>query len=178
MILNKTHPHMKKILYLLIALMGLGIWSCKPSEKNYRAAYERTMARDSTRTDFNETVYGRYRREIKEVPAFNENDTVNVKTTRVWVVKNEGALNEQLKKYCVIIAEFKQLLNARSIRDRFKEGGYPGAFIVQTPEPYYYVVAAAYTDLSEAVTLTDKLRRDTPVRMKAPCPYILMPSTL
>ena len=112
------------------------------------------------------------------IPIFNENDTVNVKTTRAWVVKNEGALNEQLKKYCVIIAEFKQLLNARSIRDRFKEGGYPGAFIVQTPEPYYYVVAAAYTDLSDAVTLTDKLRRDTPVRMKAPCPYILMPSTL
>lgn len=171
---------MKKITYILVALVAVSLWACKPTEENYRAAYQRTMARDSVRTEFNETIYGKYRREVQDYRAIDKNDTANVKTTRVWLVKDEDSpvLNEQLKKYCVVIAEFKQLLNAKSIRDRFHDAGYPAAFIVQTPEPYYYVVAASYSDLAQAQSLIQKLLQDTPVRLKTPCPYILVPAHL
>ncbi|MDO5395839.1 MAG: SPOR domain-containing protein [Bacteroidales bacterium] len=171
---------MKNFLYIILVsgviMLTMAAVSCKPSEKNYRAAYERTMARDSARTEFNETVYGRYRRQVREIPVFTESDTVKVRTTHVVV--SEGVPREAMKRYCVVIAEFKQLLNARSIRQRFIDGGYPSAFIVETPEPYYYVVAGAYNELPEAMGLCDSLRRNSPVPLKAPAPYLLKPSQI
>ena len=169
---------MKKLIFMAIALLALGFVACKPTEKNYRAAYERTMARDSARTPFEETIYGRYRRDVKTIPMVNGTDTVDVHLTRVYLTPGDGVMREYLKKYCVVIAEFKQLLNAQSIRDRFKEAGYTHAFIVQTPEPYYYVVAASYPDLNDANTLIAHLSHDTPVTLRKPCPYILVPSQL
>lgn len=168
---------MKRLSLLLIITAGL-LWGCKPSEKNYKEAYERTMARDSVRTEFNETVYGRFRRDVKEYRTVSNGDTADVRSTRVWVVPDEGTPNELMKKYCVVVGEFKQLLNARSMRDRFKDGGYPGAFIVQTPEPYYYVIAVSDRDLPIALSTIDKLKKESPLPLKSPTPYILVPSTL
>lgn len=167
-----------KILYLLPVLAVALLWSCKPSEKNYKEAYDRTMARDSVRTEFNETIYGRFRRDVKEYQAVSDNDTVNVRTTRVWVVADEGVSGQQMKKYCVVVGEFKQLLNARSMRDRFNAGGYPNAFIVQTPEPYYYVIAASDTQLPIAMSFTERLKKESPIPLKLPCPYILVPASM
>ena len=169
---------MKKLILMAIALIALGFVACKPTENNYRKAYERTIARDSVRTPFEQTIYGRYRRDVQTIPMHAGTDTVNVHSTRVYLTDGEGARREQMRKFCVVIAEFKQLLNARSIRDRFKAAGYADAFIVQTAEPYYYVIAASYPTLADALTLKNHLTQSTPVALKAPCPYILVPTQL
>ena len=170
---------MKKTLYLMLALMLCGIVGCKPSEKNYRAAYEKTMARDSLRTDFDQTIYGRYRRQVRDIELTNANgDTVEARTMRVVVTQNGGGVKESLKKYCVVVAEFKQLLNANSMRTRFNDGGYPGAFVVHTAEPFYYVLAGSFDNLSDAESLVATLRQKSPVALKAPAPYILIPSQI
>lgn len=151
---------------------------CKTSEKNYREAYERTMARDSSRTDFDQTIYGRHRREVREGTIAQGTDTVATRRVRVTVTPDEGALNEQLKKYCVTVGEFKQLFNARSLRDRIRDAGYPGAFIVQTAEPYYYIVAESTADAAAATAAVTKLRANPPFPLRAPAPFILLPAQL
>lgn len=152
---------------------------CKTSEKNYREAYERTIARDNERADFDDTVYGRYRRDVKTTPTVTASgDTLDVRSTYVTVTPDGGGIPENLKRYCVVAAEFKQLFNARSVRQRFVDGGVPGAFIVQTREPFYYVVAGSYSDFAEAEALLQKLKTTAPLPLKPPSPYILSPSQI
>lgn len=167
---------MKQILILLSASMLLVMFGCKTTEKNYREAYERTLARDSSRTDFDETVYGQYRRDIREIPVFTESDTVNSRLVKVTVTEGGGAIPEDLKQYCVIAAEFKQLFNARSMRERLVEAGIPGAFVIQTKEPFYYVVAGSYAALPDALALLRRMEKNPPFRLPAK-PYLLTPES-
>lgn len=169
---------MKKLLYAVlgIVLMSGVLVSCKTSEKNYRQAYERTMARDSARTSFDETIYGRYRRQARTENVKVGDDTVSMQRITVYVNREGGAVRENLKRYCVVAASFKQLFNARSVRQRLVDNGYPGAFIVQTKEPYYYVVALSTTDLAQAREALGKLTTQPPFPLKEP--FILRPTGL
>lgn len=176
---HKTTETMKLSKILMIAALGMtvasALQSCKTTEKNYREAYERTMARDSDRTEFESTVYGRYRRQVSDVPMEYGGDTVTARRTMVSVTKDGGGLRENLKKYCVVAGEFKQLFNAQSMRNRLVDNGYPGAFLVQTREPYYYVLAGSFADMKAAMELKAKLTDTPPFKLKAPAPYILLP---
>lgn len=171
---------MKTRILLITALaLAAALTGCKTSEKNYREAYERTIARDNERADFDETVYGRYRRAVKSTPTVTESgDTLDVRSTFVTVTPDGGGIAENLKKYCVVAAEFKQLFNARSVQRRLVDGGVPGAFIVQTREPFYYVVAGSYSDFAEAEALLQKMKTASPLPLKPPSPYILTPSQI
>lgn len=164
---------MKKIIFL-ISVCILVLSGCRTTEKNYREAYERTLARDSSRTDFDETVYGRYRRDIREVPVFTESDTVNSRLVKVEITPDGGAIPENLKQYCVVVAGFKQLFNARSMRERLVDAGVPGAFVVQTREPFYYVVAGSFSAFPDAIALLRRMEQKPPFRLPEK-PYLLTP---
>lgn len=169
---------MRKLIYLMALLLAAGMLSCKTNEKNYRQAYERTMARDSARVDFDQTVYGQYRRQERQERVVSAGDTAQVTVRRVNVTPDQGVAESDMQKYNIVVAGFKQLLNAKSMRDRIKDGGYQSAFVVQTPEPYYYVVAATSASLADAQQILQQLRAQSPVAMRSPNPYILVPTQL
>ena len=170
-------------LHAIILLTALAftilIPSCKPSEKNYRKAYERTMAaRDSSDTDFDETIYGRYRKQLVSTPVIVGNDTLDARTQNISVTPDGGGINESIKPYMVVIGGFKQLFNARSLRERLLDLGYPGAFLVQTAEPYYFVVAKACTTPEEAIATIKVLKANPPIPMRNGFPWVLQPARL
>lgn len=169
---------MKKIMYCLAAIVTICtlVTGCKTTEENYRRAYERTMARDSARAELGETIYGRYRSQTRPGSITVNGDTIATQIIRVAITPKTGGIKEYIKRYCIVAAEFKQLFNATSMQERLQNGGWPGAFIVQNPEPYYYVIAASTDDADRAAVLLDSLKTTSPVRMRAPAPYILQPT--
>lgn len=167
---------MKKILYVaLVALVASTvITGCKTSEKNYREAYERATAKnDRDVTDFDKTIYARYRNQTREQQLEVDGKAVPVKLVQVRVTNDGGGIPEWLKAYSVVVAEFKQLFNANSMRKRFAEAGYPRTFLVENAEPYYYVIVESTNDLAAAATLCDSLKASSPLPLKADFPYIL-----
>ena len=158
---------------LTVALL-CALASCKTTEKNYREAYERASAQDSMRLSFDETIYGRHRRAVINQQLVMGDDTVNVRRISVRITKDGGGIRENLKAYCVVAGEFKQLFNARSLRERLVGHGYPGAFLVETAEPYYYIVAASYDNLSSARSTLDSLIMRPPFRLPGK-PFIMLP---
>lgn len=168
-----------KAILIFCLLMGLAFTGCKTTEKNYRDAYEKALNSNENRADFDDTIYGRYRRAVRTNDAVTATgDTVSIQSTYVTVTPDGGGIAENLKKYCVVAAEFKQLFNARSVQQRLTDGGIPGAFIVQTREPFYYVLAGSFATLNEALALQEQLRKSSPLPLKAPAPYILSPSQI
>ena len=160
-----------RYLLIILTLMCL-MTSCKTSEANYRAAYEKAVAARDTDSD-DATVYGGASRQLRQSYMINGNDTVAVSVKMVTPVAEEGKAAPAIKKLMVVAGQFKQKFNAASLCRRLAEAGYHDACVVQTSEPYYYVVCASFDSLPEADAALNKLKKKAPVPMKAPIPFIL-----
>lgn len=170
---------MKKSAYIFLAYIFIvflvTLAGCKTTEKNYREAYEKAITADTTRTPFEETIYGAQRRAVRNGKIAIDGDTIPMQMIAVSVTADGGGIPEMLKNYCVVAASFKQLFNAWSVRDRLVDGGYPGAFIVQTTEPYYYVLALSTDTATAAVAALRKLQATPPFPLRAPAPFLMLP---
>ena len=161
----------------LLAIMA----SCKTTEKNYREAYDRTVAApaDSTRLDFEDTIYGAQRRSIREVAMRSGEDTVMTKVQRVaMTVESVQGREIVMSRYNVVVGEFKQEFNACSMCERLVNLGYPSAFVVNNVEPYYYVVIGTCDKLADAVALCKQVSQKPPFALKQGLPYILQAAQL
>lgn len=168
---------MKKTYFVIIlALTGAvaTLTGCKPNEKNYREAYEKAIAKnDRNVTEFENTIYSRYRRQVTMSTVQSGDSVVPTKVIPVRITPDGGGIREWLKKYSVVVGEFKQQFNANSMRKRFVDAGYARTFLVENGEPYYYVVVDSSNDIEPIVTITDSLKITSPVSLKDGFPYIL-----
>lgn len=163
------------LLILAAAMISAILAGCKTSEANYRAAYEKAVASRADRDSLEQTIYGRHRLGMGSKMAFADGDSAVVKTQRVRVTDGGGGVREWLKAYNVVAGQMKQRFNALSLRERLADNGFPRAFVVETAEPYYYIIVDAYPSEAEAVKACADLRRrtDLPVAMRPPLPFVL-----
>lgn len=152
--------------------------SCKTTEANYKAAYERAVERKNEGID--STVYAAIRREAKpSVIALDGGVQLPLVTEHVSVTPDNGNTSVALRRYCIVAGKFKQIFNARSMRTRLaSSGNYPDAFIVQTREPLYYVIAATADTPQDAAAALQKVRNDQTLMLCEPLPWVLQPASL
>lgn len=170
--------HLSSLQALAILLLAaMAFTSCKTTEANYRAAYEKALAGRDSVPGYESTIYGKYRRQLRDQTLVCAGDTIDVKVQAVAVTDApQGGSAADLKKYSVVVGQFKQLFNARSLRDRLVEAGYARTFVVHTAEPYYFIVLDSYESLPQARQLLDSVVANAasmPVAMKAPLPFLL-----
>ena len=153
---------------LLIAVLISG---CKTTEANYRAAYEKAIA--AREDDERETIYGGVSRQLGTRKMVENGDTAQVMIKNVSPVTIAGVKQPEVKKYMLVVGEFKQLFNAESMCKRFVNGGYSSAVVVQTAEPYYYIVADSFDSIKDAKKAIAALQEKSPIALKSPAPFIL-----
>ena len=164
---------MKNSLILLSVILGLGMTGCKTTEANYRAAYEQAKTGREENDGLDNTIYNAIRKQATTSTQAIDNRQVQVKRERVKI--NESTVQgEKLASYYLLVGQFKQLFNARSLCSRIKEAGYPTATILVTAEPLYYIGIPA-ENLGEAVKLSDTFATDSPIPMKSPYPLVFQP---
>jgi|GEM_PF-4403982 len=86
--------------------------------------------------------------------------------------------SERVKDIFSTIAKKYERFNAISMRDRLAvaEATVPTAFVVETGEPYYYVIASSWPTLAEAAAALKTLQTNPPIPLRPPLPYILRPT--
>jgi len=157
---------------IIIILASVALSSCKTTEANYRAAYEKTIAARDSSDSLDDTIYGRGRSAgTRTVETSNGN--VEVKTQLVKVTADGGGISENLHRYNVVAGQFKQKFNAVSMRNRLADSEYPGAFVVETSEPYYYIIVGSYATPDEAQKALEALKAAELKSVRPPCPFIL-----
>ena len=86
--------------------------------------------------------------------------------------RGRGALPEQLRRFNVVAAQFKQRFNALSMRGRLADGACPGAFVVETAEPYLLRGSCFVCRCGRCCGIHGAAPAEAPVVMREPCPFI------
>lgn len=168
---------MKPYILLLIALVVMGMSSCKTTEANYRSAYEVAKEKkDADNADVDMTLLDKQ----QPKPTVFGTDTIPTRSFFIGYTKDGGADKDRsvVKGFCIVVGKFKQVFNARSMRQRLIDNGYPGAFVVHDNLKDYYVVASATNNAHQAALDLAKVKADSSLVLKPPFPYVLMPGHL
>lgn len=142
---------------ILILLAVLFLPACKTSEENYRAAYE-LATKNKTQDEPDDAAL----------------DEENVQWTEYVTFEEKcGGKREDVKKYMVIVGQFKQLFNAKALRNRLAENGYENAVVVRDGKTQYYVSACSFDTKEDAENALKKVAADKNVPSLSPLPKIL-----
>lgn len=167
---------MKKLL-LMLAVAVVALAGCKTNEANYRAAYEKAKEKRTETGD--STITAKLRNELTPKDMAFEGVTLPVRTEPLRAIAPENdAPVPELKRYCVVVAQFRQMFNARSMRTRLAEAGYEGAIVVSNRQNDFYVCAATTAVPAEAAEVLSRLRQDKSIVFHEPFPYVLRPAQL
>ncbi|MCM1483443.1 MAG: hypothetical protein NC043_03835 [Muribaculaceae bacterium] len=164
---------MKRIFLALIAGAFLTFTACKTTEANYRAAYE--IAKEKRMETGDSTVTAGLKNELTPRNMVFGTDTLPVRTISIGITKDGGGKASGLRKFNIVVAQFRQLFNAKSMRERLMGNGFPEAFVIHDRDLVYYVVAASTAIPSEAASLLAKVKDIKDIRYNAPYPYVLIP---
>lgn len=167
-----------KRLPLLLALVALilTMGACKTTEANYRAAYENAKLKQQESTGLDSTIYGRIRSQAMTSQLVIGSDSLPLKREYVGYPADGGSSRENLLRYNVVVGQFKQVFNARQMRQRLIDSGYESAMIVNTREPLYYVIAVTAATPEEALAAWQRVTADKNIVLRSPLPFILQPA--
>lgn len=157
-----------------VAAFMLVAVGCKTSEENYRRAYD-VAKQKQVESAGGETIYNAIRREATGSETVVNGDSIRLRSEYVTVTKDCAPGPKALKRYNVVVGQFKQLFHARSLMTRMKDAGYESTFVAQTREPYYYVIAVASDSVADIVPAFHLFETKSPIRLVDPCPWILQP---
>lgn len=154
------------------ALPALALLSCKTTEENYRAAYEKAIEAQNDSTSLESTIYGAQRRRVVEATVNTAEGSVEVRRARVRVTDGTGSPDD-LHQYNVVVGQFKQVFNAKSLRQRLVDKGFDKTFVVETSEPYYYIVVGSFDSAAEAQDAMNEFKTKNVITMRDELPFVL-----
>lgn len=158
---------MKRLFYCIT--LALLLTACYTTEENYKAAYDK--AKERTRENMGGTIYDMSQAERVRATEIINGDSVRLLRSYFNVVDDKY---EATKKYGVVVAEFDQLINARSYRDRLKQNeGFQSYVVYTNREKKYCVVAQAYDEKESAALFIHNIKQHMKMKVLVPRPYIL-----
>lgn len=165
---------LRSLAYVCVAsaLPALALLSCKTTEENYRAAYEKAIEAQNDSTSLESTIYGAQRRRVVEATVNTAEGSVEVRRARVRVTDGTGSPDD-LHQYNVVVGQFKQVFNAKSLRQRLVDKGFDKTFVVETSEPYYYIVVGSFDSAAEAQDAMNEFKTKNVITMRDELPFVL-----
>lgn len=148
---------MKKLI-IAAAAAALLLPACKPTEKNYKAAYDAAVAKREKAMAETMAPAGELISEDGPQRRVVNGDTIFVATERV----RPEAKDVRLPEYNVAVTKYRMGTNARAGAEDLRAAGYAGAMAVYSAEDSWYTIAGGFPTLDEAVAFSRRFRSDNP----------------
>lgn len=161
---------------ILTALLLIVAVSCKTSEENYRAAYEAAVEHRQESSGLDSTIYGRIRNSATRSALNVGGDSLPLRAEYIGYTEGGGSSRENVKRYNIVVGQFRQVFNAKQMRQRLIDDGYDSAMIVNTREPLYYVISQTVATPEEALAAWRRVKNDTSIVLRSPLPFVLRPA--
>lgn len=140
---------MKNIGLIVFCLLVCALSGCKPTEQNYRAAYDAAQEKRkaaAARDEDSGVIPGVMQRFGEPVKKVVNGDTLNVSHEYLHF---EGGTENVMHRWNVAVAKYKMPTNCASQSSRLAGDGYP-AFYVKGSQGSYYVIASSFETLDDA----------------------------
>ncbi len=160
-----------KDIYGLIVVMAMVavLCSCHSTEANYKESYDKAVA--ASRTGEKGEQY-RHDLELRKKSNYVvDGDSIRLLRHHFNVVDDTP---DVIKKYNVVVAEFKQQFNAVSYRDRLRGEGHASYVVYISAKKLYCVVAEGYDDISPAATFANDPDKYMKLKVLVPRAWVLM----
>ena len=141
------------------AICALALTSCHTTEENYKASYD--IAMQKSRQGIGEDTYNKIEAEKNQATDVINGDSVRIVNRYVGYI---DVKREDTKLYSVILSEFKQRANARSMRDRLIAKGHNSYVLYYATDKLYYVAVEGFDTPEEAAAFIHDA--DKNVKMK------------
>lgn len=152
------------ILIILIAIFTL--MGCKPTEKNYKSAYDAArLKREKAAKEQMRPATGLLSDDGPQMRVVN-GDTIFVLQERLRALDGSRLPHQ----WMLGVGMFKMDTNAKASADRLRSEGYPDATAVKGYDSKYYTVAATAASLDSIIIVSKKFKKDYPEY-----PYIGLP---
>ena len=160
---------MTKYLNIIIVFtIALTLWSCHSTEANYKESYDKAVA--ASRSGEKGIIYQQELESRKMANFEVDGDSIRLLRNYFNAVDDK---NDVIKKYSVVVAEFKQKFNAQSYRDRLRQEGHNSYVVYISEKKLYCVVAEGYDDLSTAATFVKNPEKYMKMKVLSPRAWVL-----
>lgn len=163
----------KSVALLGVVLLLLFASSCKTTQANMYDAYAKAIEGEKAKNQEDDDLPGNTKQMGHSTVMLNGKDSIDVTSKYLYITKDGGGIKENIRRYNVVVGQFKQLFNAKSMRERLADDGYPGCFVAESTEPYYYVIVRGYDNINEAADMLRKVEKDKKFNFKKPLPFII-----
>lgn len=161
---------MTKFLNILILIaVAVAFWSCHSTEANYKDSYDKAVAASRTGEKGEQYIHDLENR--KKGNYVVDGDSIRLLRHKFNVVDDK---NDVVKKYNVVVAEFKQKFNAVSYRDRLRNEGHSSYVVYIAAKKLYCVVAEGYDDISTAATFANNPEKYMKLKVMVPRAWVLV----
>lgn len=146
----------------MAAAVILMFGACKPTEKNYRAAYDAAKAKREYKDPDEELLTGGHKLLSDDATNWIVFGKDSLQTERIWLKPYDGATWPQSGPYRLAVAMFKMSTNANSELADLKKHGNLTPVIAQDGQKRLFLIAgsATYPDSLGAVLAT--FRKEVP----------------
>lgn len=143
----------KSFLPFLTIALALSVFSCKPKESAFKAAYEQAQETPKTEAP-------------APVAPVNKPTTDTHRGGAIQKEKIEAVHTQDVKKlylYNVVVGSFMNKTNASALQEFLVAEGF-NAFLAKNEAGMYRVIASSFADRNSAETSRDAIKRSYPSR--------------
>ena len=158
---------------VVVVVVSLLLIGCKTTEQNYRNAY--LLAKESKKTGSDTLMAVLVKQSQDPIMTYVNGEQLPMRKEFVSIIAQDGDPKVEIKRYNVVVGRFRQIFNARSMRQRMCDLGY-NSYVLSDRQPVYYVAVESTDTIEKALELYKKVKEDTRVVLKAPFPWVLEPS--
>lgn len=158
----------KKLNIIVVLTLAAVLWSCHSTEANYKESYDKAVA--ASRTGEKGVLYEQELESRKKANFEVDGDSIRLLRNYFNAVDDK---NDVIKKYSVVVAEFKQKFNAQSYRDRLRKEGHNSYVVYISEKKLYCVVVEGYDDVSTAATFAKNPEKYMKMKVLVPRVWVL-----
>lgn len=146
--------NMRNAIIMLGCVMALGLASCKPTESNYKAAYDAAQQKRKAEANDPDILLpaGGLQQIGAPVKRVIDGDSVYITAEHLKVIENQDS---EARKWNVAVASYKMRTNCIAQAKELVARGMK-AFVVENVDSKFYVIAGSFDTLKEAVAFSRK----------------------
>ncbi len=170
---------MKKIRILLMMAMLLGIlYSCKPTEKGYRQAYEAAKSKREQVDPEEDLLTGGHKLLNEESTNWKVLAGDSLQVQHMFLKPTDGVQWPQKGPYRLAVAMFKMTTNANSMLEDLKKKGSLQPVVATDGKDKYYIIAGSGTYVDSLGNVLSTFKKENPdfqcIGLTPPKPLIVV----